>query len=71
MKCANLYATTDRNVAAQCDGGYQQAYVPGWGYLFIRAELLECSVAETLDHMKPRDGETFLNGIPLDDEARA
>lgn len=74
MKAALLYSTPDRNVAARCDGLYQQVYVSGWGYLFVRGVLVEVEdLVETLDlaakHIKP--GENFLNGTPLDAETEA
>jgi hypothetical protein len=72
MKAALLYATTDRSVVAKCDGLYQQVYVSGWGGLFVRAELVEVNdMVETLDLVNCRPGENFLNGTPLDGEAKA
>lgn len=68
MKCANLYATTDSDIVRRCLGTYASVYVPGHGYVYVRAEIVEVAdLVETLDHAqaKTRAGETFLNGIPL------
>lgn len=71
MKCANLYATTDPEVVKRASGQYSCAVHAGDHWIYIRAEIIECTVSETLDHQNLRDGETFLNGIPLDAEAKA
>jgi len=68
MKCANLYVTTDSDIVRRCLGVYASVYVPGHGYIYVRAEIVEVNdLIETIDHAnaKARDGETFLNGIPL------
>lgn len=66
MKAALLYATTNRELLDQCVGRYQSVYVSGWGWVYARAELVEVNdLVETLDLATPREGETFLNGIPL------
>lgn len=68
MKCANLYVTTDSDIVRRCLGVYASVYVPGHSYIYVRAEIVEVNdLIETIDHAnaKARDGETFLNGIPL------
>jgi len=72
MKCANLYVTTDSDIVRRYLGVYASVYVPvyvpGHGYIYVRAEIVEVNdLIETIDHAnaKARDGETFLNGIPL------
>lgn len=74
MKCANLYGTTSPAVVAKHGGMSEYTLltnVPGWDCIFVRAEIIQCRRAETLDYQSPRPGEIFLNGIPLDDEAKA
>ena len=68
MKAAILYATSDRRAHEKCEGLYTPTYVPGYGYVFIRAELVDCDVLTALDRVKSREGEIFLNSIPLDSE---
>lgn len=32
--------------------------------IYVRAVLVNCHYNEGLDHVKPMDGETFLNSVP-------
>ncbi len=68
MKCANLYVTTDSDIVRRCLGVYASVYVPGHGYIYVRAAIVQAAgLVETLGQAedKARDGETFLNSIPL------
>ena len=64
MKTAILYSallpTTESSVVL---GGGEQ--------IFVRMEVVDCHYSDGLDHAKPRDGETFLNCVPLDEQKTA
>ena len=39
--------------------------------IYIRLEVVDCHYSDGLDHVKPREGETFLNCVPLDEQVTA
>ena len=77
MKTAILYSTLHRPLDAHNwpSPDYSvmgKHHVDGTrSVIYIRLEVVDCHYSDGLDYVKPRDGETFLNCVPLDEQVTA